>query len=71
MTGSTYKTGITNIYRFENPSYFFSEVEEFGTTFHELLHNYDVGHEHGGVNSNDEASFILSATSEEDDDPCY
>jgi hypothetical protein len=71
MTDSSNKTGITNIYRFENPSYFFQGVEEFGTVFHELLHNYSVLHEHGATNGNGEASFIFAAGKDEDDDSCF
>ncbi|GAA1333744.1 hypothetical protein GCM10009647_075100 [Streptomyces sanglieri] len=71
LQDTAYKTGITDVAYFEDPAHFFSEVEEYGTVFHELLHNYSVLHEHGAVNASNNTSFILSAGKDEDDDSCY
>jgi len=59
LTDATDRAGLTNMYQFQDPDFYYNEVEEFGTVFHELLHTFDAEHEQGSVNFDDESSFIM------------
>lgn len=70
MTKTPRQAGITNVYAFQNVGYYFSEVQEYGTVFHEMLHNYSTRHRHGAVSMSNRATLILPVTHGEGDDHC-
>lgn len=72
MTNTPQQAGITNVYYFfEKPvHYYFREVREHGTVFHEMLHNYSVEHWHGSATTSNEATLIVPVTWSRDDKTC-